>query len=171
MVIKAVAFDFGHTLVDEQKDRNVPLESRAIHLMPGVLEALPKISTPMAVWANTHTAGEAEIRRFLERAGIGHFFTWFVTSVDAGARKPAAEFFDFALSKCGIARNELLFVGNQLNTDVAGAKGYGIPIVWLSGSAYRSEEETLSPPDVHADYTIRCLRELPFFVQRLLEAG
>jgi hypothetical protein len=41
MVIKAVAFDFGHTLIDERKDDNVPLASRPIHLMPEVCEVLP----------------------------------------------------------------------------------------------------------------------------------
>ena len=79
MVIKAVAFDFGHTLIDERKDGTVPLESRTIHLMPEVCEVLPFLSLPLAVWANTHTATEAELRQWLDRAGIARFFAWVVT--------------------------------------------------------------------------------------------
>jgi hypothetical protein len=86
MVIKAVAFDFGHTIIEEQREQNTSLESCPIHLMPEVSEVLPRIELPMAVWANTRTAIEAEVRQFLERAGIGRFFVWVVTSVEAGAR-------------------------------------------------------------------------------------
>jgi FMN phosphatase YigB (HAD superfamily) len=154
-----------------KRSGTVSLESRGVHLMPGVLDVLPQISIPMAVWANTRTAGEADIRRFLDRAGIGHFFSWIVTSVDAGARKPAAEFFAFALSKCGLARDEALFVGNQLNTDVAGGRQSGICTVWLSRNVHRSAEDTLPPEDIHADYTIPSLRQLPSLVQRIHEAG
>ena len=48
-LIGAVVFDFGHTLVDEQRDASIPLESRAVHLMPEVSETLPRIPAPMAV--------------------------------------------------------------------------------------------------------------------------
>jgi FMN phosphatase YigB (HAD superfamily) len=171
MVIRAVAFDFGHTLIDERKDGTISLESRPIHLMPGVSEVLPQISIPLAVWANTRIAEGAEVRRYLDRAGIGRFFAWVVTSVDAGFRKPAAGFFDFALSKCWLTREEVLFVGNQLNTDILGGEQYGIRTVWLSAPAYRGADETLSPQDVHPTYTIRTLREFPSLLQRIREVS
>ena len=166
-VIKAVAFDFGHTLVDEQKDRSVPLESRAIHLMPDVREVLPCMPVPLAVWANTRTATGSDLQHFLDRAGIGWFFAWVVTSVDAGFRKPAPQFFDFALRKCRLARDEVLFVGNQLNTDVVGGQQCGIRTVWLSAGAYRSADETLSAQHVRPAYTIHTLRELPLLLESL----
>jgi hypothetical protein len=78
VVIKSVAFDFGHTLIDERKDGDVPHESRPVHLMPEVSEVLPFLPLPLAVWANTRTASEAELRQWLDRAGIGQFCTWVV---------------------------------------------------------------------------------------------
>jgi FMN phosphatase YigB (HAD superfamily) len=89
MSIRAVAFDFGHTLVDEQKDASVALETRPIHLMPDVSEILPQLQVPLVAWANTRTVTGRDLRHFLERAGIGRFFAWVVTSVEAGFRKPA----------------------------------------------------------------------------------
>ena len=166
MILKALAFDFGHTLMDEQKDRMTAIESRPVHLMPYVLEVLPALALPLAIWANTRTAREAELRRWLDRAGIEQFFSWVVTSVDAGCRKPAREFFDFALGKCAVNKEEILLVGNQLNTDVKGGEAYGIRTVWLSGPAYRSADETLSPNDVRPSYTISTLRELPALINR-----
>lgn len=102
MVIKAVAFDFGHTLIQEQREANPSRESCPIHLMPEVSEVLPRIELPMTVWANTRTATEAEGHQFLERAGIRRFFVSVVTSVEARYRKPAPGFFDFALVKSGL---------------------------------------------------------------------
>ena len=166
-LIRAVAFDFGHTLVNEEKDEASPLESRPIHLMPDVSEILPRIPVPMLVWANTRIATSSDLREFLDRAGIGRFFTCVVTSVDAGFRKPAPQFFDFALRKCGFARDEVLFVGNQLNTDIAGGQKYGIRTIWLSGSAYRSADEMLSPQDVRPTHTIHTLRQLPTLLESL----
>jgi HAD superfamily hydrolase (TIGR01493 family) len=170
MLIKAVAFDFGHTLVDEQKDASVPLLSRPIHLMPDVSEVLPRIPIPMAVWANTRTATGADIRQYLERAGIGRFFVWVVTSVDAGFRKPASQFFDFALRRCELARDEVLFVGNQLNTDIAGAREYGIRTVWLCAGIYQSADETMSLANVRPNYMIDSLRRLPSLLANLRDA-
>jgi FMN phosphatase YigB (HAD superfamily) len=167
MVLQAVAFDFGHTLIDERKDGNLPLDSRPIHLMPEICEVLPFLSFPLAVWANTRTATEADLRQWLERAGIGRSFAWVITSVDAGFRKPAPEFFDFALAKCGLSKDEVLFVGNQLNTDITGGEQYGIRTVWLCGRPYRSADETLSPKEVRPTYTIRTLRQLPLLLRKL----
>ena len=165
MTLKAVAFDWGHTLMDERRDEQIPLETRPIHLMPGVAEVLPRLTLPLAVWANTRVAAEAAVRRWLDRAGIGPFFRWVITSVEAGARKPAPEFFQYALAGCGLARDEVLFVGNQLNTDIAGAEAFGIRTVWLRGAAYRSLDD--APCEASPTYTIDTLHDLPALIEQL----
>jgi putative hydrolase of the HAD superfamily len=165
MPLKAVAFDWGHTLMDERRDADVPLDVRPVHLMPGVPEVLPQLALPLALWANTRLATEAPVRAWLDRAGLGDRFRWVITSVDAGARKPAAAFFEFALARCGLASEDLVFVGNQLDTDVAGAEAFGIRTVWLSGPDYRSADE--APANAVPTYTIPTLYDLPALVQRL----
>jgi hypothetical protein len=50
MHLKAVAFDWGHTLMDECRDRDVPIDARTVHLMPGVSDVLPHMTLPLAVW-------------------------------------------------------------------------------------------------------------------------
>lgn len=152
--VQAVAFDFGHTLVDEHIHRD------PLRLMPGVWDALTKISLPMAVWANTRIAGEAEVRKMLRAVQIEHHFSCVVTSVDAGFRKPAPEFFQFALSKWPFVKEQVLFVGNQLNTDVLGAESYGIRTAWLSGCEFRSDDETMTLEDVRPTFILRGFSEL-----------
>ena len=159
--VKAVAFDFGHTLVREGfvDDR--------IELMPGVYEVLPQIHLPMAVWANTRTAGEMEVRRLLQLAQIEHYFSSVVTSVDAGSRKPTAGFFDFALTKSNFQKEKVLFVCNQLNTDVLGAEAVGIRTAWLSGPAFRSADETMTMDDVKPSFILTGFAQLLSLLQEV----
>jgi FMN phosphatase YigB (HAD superfamily) len=118
--------------VDENRDGDIPLDVRPVHRMPGVSEVLPRIALPLALWANTRLAREYRVRTWLRRAGLDHGFRWVMTSFDAGARKPTPQFFEYVLGQCGLGREDVLFVGNQLNTDVAGGQAFGIPTVWLS---------------------------------------
>jgi FMN phosphatase YigB (HAD superfamily) len=159
--VKAVAFDFGHTLVREGfvDDR--------IELMPGVCEVLPQIHLPMAVWANTRTAAEMELRRLLKLAQIEQCFSGVVTSVDAGSRKPAAEFFYFALTKSNFQKEEVLFVCNQLNTDVLGAEALGIHTAWLSGPEFRSADETMTVDDVKPSFVLAGFAQLLSLLQEV----
>jgi putative hydrolase of the HAD superfamily len=174
-MLKAVMFDFGHTIIDELKEKDVPLVSRSVHLMPGLPEILPRIRLKMGIWANTKAAGEQEVRDWLRRAGISEYFEWITTSEDAGARKPSRSFFSFALKSCGLERNEIIFVGNQLNTDIRGANDYGIACVWLSSHAYHSPDETpkgaLDPDLPRPTYTISSLKQLPGLLESLPPIG
>ena len=165
MLFKAIAFDWGHTLMDERQDEHIAADVRPVHLMPGVADVLPQLTLPLAVWANTRMAREATVRSWLDRAELGPLFRWVITSVDAGARKPRPEFFQYALSRCALDKDDVLFVGNQLNTDIAGGEAFGIRTVWLSGPVHRSLDD--SPCSARATYTIDTLYSLPALVQRL----
>jgi len=160
--IQAVAFDLGNTLVYEDS----VLEPQ-VRRMPGVLEALSAISLPMAVWTNTRREGAAEVSRWLRSAGIDKFFSSIATSVDAGARKPAEEFFRFALARWGRAKDEVLFVCNQLNTDVLGASRFGIRTAWIAAPEFRGPEETLELEDVQPSFVLPDLEALPELLERL----
>jgi FMN phosphatase YigB (HAD superfamily) len=159
--VKAVAFDFGHTLLDEQSVFGHPRP------MPGLLEALPQIRLPMAVWANTRNADEAAVRGILRTLQIDQYFSSVVTSVDAGFRKPAPEFFKFAMSQWSYAKDEILFVCNQLNTDVVGAESFGIRTAWLSAPEFRSPDETMTLGDVQPTFTLAGFAELASLLARI----
>jgi len=165
MPLNAIALDWGHTILDERLDDHIPLEIRPVHLMPGVAEALPRLTLPLALWANTRLVREAAVRAWLDRAGLGSLFQWVITSIDAGARKPAPEFFRYALARCGLTKDDVLFVGNQLNSDIAGGNAFGLRTVWLSGHAYRSVDD--GPSSVKPTYSVETLHELPELVQRV----
>jgi hypothetical protein len=60
MPLKAIAFDWGHTLMDERRDEHIPLDTRPVHLMPGVADVLPQLTLQLALWANTRVARETD---------------------------------------------------------------------------------------------------------------
>jgi FMN phosphatase YigB (HAD superfamily) len=166
-MLEAVIFDFGHTIMDEMQYREIPLRSRPVRLMPGVEEALPNIPLKLGVWANTKRAREAGVRQWLRRAGLDTYFTWVVTSAEAGYRKPDSRFFAYALWRCRLRRNDVLFVGNQLDTDIKGASDYGIANVLLSGPEFQSPDDNGSSGLVKPTYTISRLEELAELVEGL----
>ena len=165
ITLKAIAFDWGHTLMDERRDEHIPIDERLIHLMPGVADVLPQLTRPLAVWANTRIAAEAAVWGWLERAALAPLFQWVITSVDAGVRKPAPGFFQYTLARCGLTRDDVLFVGNQLNSDITGAEAFGIRTVWLRGPAYRSLDD--APCSASPTHTIETLYDLPALLNHL----
>jgi putative hydrolase of the HAD superfamily len=64
-----------------------------------------------------------------------------------------------------LRKDEIIFVGNQLNTDIQGANDYGIMSVWLSGAAYRSPDD--SPGKAQPNYVIKSLGKLPALLETL----
>jgi putative hydrolase of the HAD superfamily len=166
-MLKAVMFDFGHTIMDEVKERTEPLARRSVHLMPGLPGILRQIPLKMGIWANADCRGQ-EVWLWLKRARIDDYFTWVATSADAGARKPSHRFFSYALKQCELGKDEIVFVGNQLNTDIRGAKEYGIKCVFLSGAAYRSPDDDPAA-QIQPNYTIGSLKELLALLKALRE--
>ena len=66
----------------------------------------------------------------------------------------------------GLSADDVLFVGNQLNTDIAGGESYGIRTVYLADAAFRSAEDT--GLDAVPSFTIQTLFELPTLVEQLV---
>ena len=162
---RAIAFDFGHTLMDERIDILAVTDHREEHLMPGARDALERLTLPVAIWANTRVADADNVRQWLRRAALFDHVAWVVTSVDASARKPAPAFFAYALQVMQMAPADVLFVGNQLNTDIAGGEGYGIRTVFLSDPVYRSVDDGAC--DAEPSFTIATLKDLPTLVAAL----
>jgi FMN phosphatase YigB (HAD superfamily) len=167
MMLKAVVFDFGHTILREGSGMDPYLEGCPIELMPGARYAIENIAMPKAIWANTRVAAAPHVRQWLSRAGLDHQINWVVSSAEIGYRKPDPEFFRRALAACNLQPTNIVFVGNQMNTDILGANQVGIPSVYLADESYRSAD---AEPAVEAQptFTIQTLFELPALIVKLM---
>ena len=92
----------------------------------------------------------------LERVGIASLFETIVISDEVGWRKPKPVIFETALRRMDLRPADALFVGDRADIDVIGARGVGMPTVWINREA-AGLPEGMAPPD----FEIRDLKELP----------
>lgn len=84
-------------------------------------------------------------------------------SEQIGTPKPKAEFFDYCLEAMdGLAREELLIVGDSLTSDIKGGVQYGIPTCWYRQPGYLENEPGMREvyENFTPDYEISHLQEL-----------
>ena len=89
-----------------------------------------------------------------DRCGLKGYFNFVVFSQDHGIEKPDRRIFEIALERSACNPDELLYIGDSLETDIKGAKDCGIMSVWLNHE-YVSNEESIVP-----DYEITLLQDV-----------
>jgi putative hydrolase of the HAD superfamily len=68
----------------------------------------------------------------LRACGLEGAFSSVILSEDAGANKPSVQFFDYALSKAGADRAGTLMIGDNYDTDIAGALNAGLDTAFFN---------------------------------------
>jgi HAD superfamily hydrolase (TIGR01662 family) len=105
--------------------------------MPGARRALERFhefGMPIGVVSNT-CFGAPVIRCELEKHGLAQHLALVVVSADYCVRKPNPLLFEAAAARLGIPTEEIWFVGDRLDTDIAGAKAAGMTAVWFNPKA------------------------------------
>jgi putative hydrolase of the HAD superfamily/5'-nucleotidase len=122
------------------------LQTPAQQLNTAYMAALADISTPLdgansllhalkgrarlGIITNGFTALQ-QVR--LERTGLRHHFDVLVVSEEVGVAKPHRDIFDHALTLMGQpARNNVLMVGDNPDSDIAGGLNAGLQTCWLN---------------------------------------
>ena len=67
----------------------------------------------------------------IEALGIGELFDAVVISAEVGIHKPDRRIFDHVASLLGVSNFECVFVGDDPVSDVEGALGADMEVVWL----------------------------------------
>jgi len=87
----------------------------------------------------------------LERAGIRDLFDVIVFSSDHGTIKPSPHLFMKALEAFAVDRSQIVFVGDSLTRDIAGAKAVGLSTIWIDTGTGTVDESVPSPDLVSQD--------------------
>ena len=90
-----------------------------------------------------------------QEAGLSPFLTVLVDSTQAGCTKPDPRIFRAALTALQTDPAQAVFVGDSLPRDMAGARGVGMPHIWL-----RPEGAQGAEPCCPGDRVIRTLHAL-----------
>ena len=125
------------------------------NLMEGCRETLDYLLPKYPMVIVTNGFDEVQSTKLFS-SGIHHYFKDVVTSARAGHKKPAKEIFEFALRENGIAANEAIMVGDNLLTDIAGAKNAAVDTVFFNPN--KIEHQT------PVDFEIETLSQLKNFL-------
>lgn len=88
----------------------------------------------------------------MESSGITNYFKGVVTSARAGCKKPEKEIFEFALRENGFDCCDSIMIGDNLLTDIAGARNASVDTVYYN--PYKL------PHSENVTYEIHSLKEL-----------
>ena len=111
-------------------------------------------SHPLGLVANILSRKELWLEEF-RRAGVLDLFAVTVFSSDGSSVKPSRKLFEQAVSALRVPRSEIVFVGDSLRCDIAGAAGAGLATVWIDRAG-----SGLQAGDPQPDFVVRDLLEL-----------
>jgi putative hydrolase of the HAD superfamily len=130
--------------------------------MPGVrlaLEQFREWGIPLGVVSNT-CFSERVIQYELGKHGLAEYLNVVVVSAEYAVRKPNPVLFDTAAARLGKLARPIWFVGDRLDTDIAGAKAAGLTAAWFNPSNTPDPART-------ADYVFTDWKELVLHTSRL----
>ena len=90
-----------------------------------------------------------------EYFGLAGRFDFAVYAQDIGIEKPDPRAFQIAVERAGCSLDQLLHVGDSLETDVEGAQSVGVRAVWLNRNG------AFNDTGIEPDYQIATLTDLP----------
>lgn len=120
-------------------------------LVPHAKEILDYLSGNYALTVVTNGFEEIQAVK-LSSGNITHYFDHVITSQKAGHKKPAREIFEYALSVNNMECHDVIMIGDNLITDIGGARNASIDTVFYNPGAISHQEEV--------SHEIRCLSEL-----------
>lgn len=127
-----------------------------------VLTAIRASGLKLGLLCNTGRTPGKVLRDVLQRLELKTYFDALIFSDEARLRKPAPELFSRALARLGVTPDAAVHVGDQAETDLAGARAAGLWTVYL-----RHDKSPEAPASM-ADYTIRSIDQLPEVLGKLV---
>ena len=147
-MIKAIIFDLGNTLMDQDTKE----------LYPFAIETLENLGKKFKLGLITNTMTSTkydEIVEYLKSVKIYHYFEHVIVSGELGYHKPTMKIFDDMCEKLNVNPNECIMIGNTISTDIFGGNRIGMETVLI-----QPEEGYRKSSWEYPDHTITSLKEL-----------
>ncbi|HOA80173.1 MAG TPA: YjjG family noncanonical pyrimidine nucleotidase [Defluviitaleaceae bacterium] len=98
----------------------------------------------------------------VEKSNVKHYFNWFIYSEAVGKSKPHRKIFEYALGQAKVSKEETIFIGDDFEADIIGAKKAGIKTIWFKKQASASNNAL-----EFADYIVTDLNEIADIVKSI----
>ena len=122
---------FDPSLASALDNEYISICPEKTHLIKGALNVLDILSNKYTLHILTNGFKETQERK-LKACGINHYFKNMITSECSGYNKPHRKMFSFALNKANAHYKECIMVGDNLKTDIQGAKNVGMDQVFFN---------------------------------------
>lgn len=135
------------------------------NLVAGAREILDYLHPRYPLFVVTNGFEEVQFQK-VKSAGLEHYFREIVISDRVGHKKPSPEIFHYVVNTHGIAHRELIMIGDNMLTDIAGAANAGVDSVLFDPEPILATDHLRSaalPPgaeDVTSTYRISRLEDL-----------
>lgn len=130
-----------HTLARQLSEVYIAESPKKGALMAHALEVLNYLYEKYPLIIVTNGFEEIQSTK-MASGGITHYFKSVITSARAGHKKPAREIFDFALQENGFKAHEAIMIGDNLLTDIAGARNATVDTVLFNPQKISHQETT-----------------------------
>lgn len=116
-----------------------------IELYPGVLEALAKLREKgFKLWLLSNAQHVFTAYELLH-LGLGAQLDGIYISSDYGCRKPDVRFFNALITEQNLDVKQCLMIGNDRETDIAGAKAAGLDTLYMHTNLTPADQEEADP--------------------------
>ena len=120
-----------------------------LRLYPGVTDALVTLRQKgYKLWLLSN-AQRVFTAFELESLGLAPYFDGIYISSDYGCRKPDIRFFNALLEEQKLDIKNCLMIGNDLQTDIAGAKNAGLDTLYMHTNLTPPDQREADPHDPH----------------------
>lgn len=112
-------------------DRYIQVSPLKTGLLPGTIDSLDYLAGRYQLHIITNGFEEVQHLK-LERSDLARYFQVVVTSEKAGCKKPGKEIFEHACAESGAKLSESMMIGDDLQTDILGARTVGMDHVFFN---------------------------------------
>lgn len=121
---EALGFNGDH-FADAFSDQYLNISPTRPHLLPHTIEVLEYLYGKYSM--SIITNGFAEVQHIkMQHSGIAGYFDAVIISEEVGYQKPDIRIFEHAAHLAGVAMHTCLMIGDNEETDIAGAKNAGM---------------------------------------------
>jgi len=131
---------YDEKLAQQIGDDYVNISPTKKQLFPYTHEALSYLKNKYTLYIITNGFSEIQSDK-LKNCNLDQYFKGIITSEDAGAQKPSPIIFEHALRLSNAQKNECLMIGDDLETDILGAKNTGIDQVFFNSDNIQHSED------------------------------
>ncbi|MFQ5484616.1 MAG: HAD family hydrolase [Desulfobacterales bacterium] len=115
------------------------------HLIPGSKEMLCRLKKTYLLGLLSNFTHAPAARKIVQQAGLTGFFHVVLISGELGYRKPHPATFDRLAEQLNVKKDQILYVGDDPEADVIGARQAGLQPVWTT---YAEEHDLAFKPSV-----------------------